>query len=144
WHLGRVTEWGRTERCALGTPGEAQPMPCSLRTGLSYCLIDGRPIFLDIDRDRYFRLEGPREAEFLAKAKAGSHARMCIPQPARSAIELEPAPGSADAATILRIFGLMLRTRRQLRTRAFKRVLRDIVAYRDSRACLTDQARCLE
>lgn len=31
-------------------------MPFQLRSGLSYCLCDGRPVFLDVAKDRYFML----------------------------------------------------------------------------------------
>ena len=36
-----------------------------LRDGLSYCLIDGTAVFLDLPRDRYFRLPPERNREFV-------------------------------------------------------------------------------
>lgn len=105
-------------------------MPCLLQPGLSYCLIDGRPIFLDIDEDRYFRLEGPQEAEFLAHARGCAPERSCMPQPARSAIELGAQPGSSSVKTILQVFALTLRMRRQLRKQTLKAVLHGVANRR--------------
>lgn len=118
-------------------------MPSSLRPGLSYCLIDGHPIFLDIDQDRYFRLEGAREAEFLAHAHVSAAAGASVPQAARSAIELSAGVGSTSVATILRVFFLTLRIRRQLRTRALKDVLHGIVRRRELAATRVEEARIL-
>lgn len=37
-----------------------------LRAPLSFCVIDGRPVFLDVAKDRYFRLSDEMEPAFLA------------------------------------------------------------------------------
>lgn len=39
-------------------------MPHPLCDGLSYCLIDGDPIFLDLHANRYFRLKGEMKSSF--------------------------------------------------------------------------------
>lgn len=118
-------------------------MSSSLRPGLSYCLIDGHPIFLDINADRYYRLEGAREADFLAHAGTIATAGASIPQPARSAIELSASVDATSVATILRVFALTLHMRRQLRTRALKDVLRGVVRRRDLAIARVDEARTL-
>jgi hypothetical protein len=115
-------------------------MPCRLRPGLSYCLIDGRPIFLDIDEDRYFRLEGPQEAEFLAHARGCAPEQACMPQPARSAIELGADPGSPSVTTILQVFALTLRTRRQLRKQTLKAVLHGVAHRRGTTTSNVDDS----
>lgn len=119
-------------------------MPCSLRPGLSYCLIDGHPIFLDIDEDRYFRIEGTREAEFLARANTDRPPDVYIPQPARSAIELASGPRAANVATVLRVLALTLRMRRWLHRRALKDILHDVVRCREAAQPHPQEARLLD
>ena len=46
-------------------------MAYRLNSDLTYCLIDGHPIFLDISRDRYFRLSPALEYAFLEYASTG-------------------------------------------------------------------------
>lgn len=41
-------------------------MAAPLREGLSFCLIAGEAVFLDVSNDRYFRLTSQQNAEFLA------------------------------------------------------------------------------
>jgi hypothetical protein len=137
---------GRTERCALRAFEKVNAMTCYLRPGLSYCLIDGHPIFLDIDEDRYFRLEGPQEAQFLAHTSADATAQAGIAQPVWSAIELAtgPGPGSASVVAILQVSALTLRMRHQLHRRAFKDVLHDVVRCREATTSQVDEARTLE
>ena len=43
----------------------ARPMPCKIRSGVSYCVIDRQCYFIDLDRDRYFTL-GPELGARLA------------------------------------------------------------------------------
>lgn len=39
-------------------------MTYSLRSGLSFCIVEGRPVFLDLFADRYFMLSGDSEVQF--------------------------------------------------------------------------------
>jgi hypothetical protein len=130
-------------------------MHYSLRPNLSYCMIDGHPIFLDIDEDRYFRLDGPLEDAFRAYVNAGvghgpcmdalvdrailvpgslpDHRSNRISLPARSSIELAAGSGPVGIAAILQVFAIVWRMRSQLGVRALKEVLHDLARYRDER-----------
>lgn len=125
-----------------------------LRHNLSYCMIDGHAIFLDIEKDRYFRLEKSLEDAFLAHVHAdGGHqkcrdalidheilipgptADRCSPQrlapPTRSLIELRAQPKRAEIAAILEVFAIVWRVRRQLRTRPLKETIEALTRYRE-------------
>ncbi|GAB3309893.1 lasso peptide biosynthesis B2 protein [Luteimonas notoginsengisoli] len=128
-------------------------MRYSLPYNLSYCLIDGHAIFLDINSDRYFRLSDALEAEFLAYVSGGEAGHACVdalvdreilvpdlsmrtrppalPQPSRSALELEVRAGSARIAAIMQVFAIVLRTRRRLRNLSLCAVLDDVVRCRE-------------
>lgn len=47
-------------------------MSFALRQGLSYCLSNGRPVFMDLDADRYFGLSQAAEAAFLRLIDGGA------------------------------------------------------------------------
>jgi hypothetical protein len=70
-----------------------------LREGVSFCRVDGRHVFLDVERDRYFMLEGDAAAAF-EKLVSGSNS----------------SPGAADRERLLST-GLVepSKTRRALR-----------------------------
>lgn len=128
-------------------------MHYSLRPNLSYCVIDGRAIFLDIDGDRYFRLDDSLEAAFFAYVhakyvdKAGidaliEHAILTpgstsdnrshrLSPPTRSSLELTSGSGPIRMTAILKVFMIVRHTRRQLRTQALKDVLDNLVRYRE-------------
>lgn len=128
-------------------------MHYSLRPNLSYCVIDGRAIFLDLDGDRYFRLDDCLEAAFFAYIhaknvdKAGIDAliehKILIPgstsnhhsyrlsPPTRSSLELTAGSGPIRMTAILKVFMIVRHTRRQLRTQALKDVLDDLMRYRE-------------
>ena len=130
-------------------------MHYKLPPNLSYCMVDGHPIFLDTDEDRYFRLSGSLAEAFRAYVAPGSvagssmgmlvdHAILVpasgpenrcneMPSPARSAIELATSSGTARIASLLQVFHIVWRTRRDLATRALKDVLHDIVRHREER-----------
>lgn len=44
---------------------EVSALRYALRRGLSYCVIDGNALFLDVPRDRYFRLSSRQNSAFL-------------------------------------------------------------------------------
>lgn len=129
-------------------------MRYGLRHNLSYCMIDGHAIFLDIEKDRYFRLEGSLEDAFLAYANAdGGNERYrdalidhgiltprptadhCAPQelapPSQSLVELRARPKRAEIAAVLEIFSIVWRVRRQLRTRPLKDTLEELTRCRE-------------
>lgn len=130
-------------------------MRYSLRPNLSYCMIDGQAIFLDIDDDRYFRLDGSLEDAFLAYANAdGDHAAcvgalidraILVPgsttdrhpdrlsPPSRSSLELPASSSPAGIASILQVFTIVWRMRRRLAARALKDVLDELVLHRERR-----------
>lgn len=128
-------------------------MRFSLRPGLSYCLIDGRPIFLDTDRDRYFRLAEPLEDAFLAHLAGGGeptcsqtlldHAilvpgaatmqpHLGMPRATRSVIELTAGAASVKPASVWLVFALVWSTRRRLRRHPLDAVLESAVRERHS------------
>lgn len=127
-------------------------MQYSLRPNLSYCLIDGHAIFLDLDGDRYFQLGNHLESIFLAHMDTGvadeagidalierrvlvrgsvpdrcSHA---VTRPVRSSLETPANGARVGVATILRVFTIVRRTSRHLRTQPIKVVLDDLLRYR--------------
>lgn len=128
-------------------------MRFSLRPGLSYCLIDGRPIFLDTDQDRYFRLSEPLEDAFLAHLAEGGgstcsktlldHAilvpgagamqpHLGMSRATRSVIELTAGGASVEPASVWLVFALVWSTRRRVRRRPLDAVLEGVVRERDS------------
>jgi len=126
-----------------------------LRQNLSYCLIDGHPIFLDLDGDRYFQLGGHLESAFLAymgngitdetevdklieskilvRRPSSDHCPRTVAPPARSSLELTKVSGRVRMTAILRVFKIVRNTSRQLRTQPIKVVLDDLVRYRERR-----------
>lgn len=129
-------------------------MRYGLRHNLSYCMIDGHAIFLDIEKDRYFRLEKSLEDAFLGYVHTdGGHqgcrdalidhgllipgptADHCAPQqlapPSQSLVELRLQPKRAEAAAVLEVFAIVWRVRRQLRTRPLKETIEALTRYRE-------------
>jgi len=127
----------------------------SLRHNLSYCLIDGHAIFLDLDGDRYFQLDDHLEPAFLAHIdtgvvdKAGIDALIerrilvrgsapdrcshTVTAPTRSSLELTAGSARVGVTAILRVITIVRRTRRQLRTQPIRAVLDDLLRYREDR-----------
>lgn len=132
-------------------------MRYQLREDLSCCDVDGHLIFLDIARDRYFKLTNPLEkamrcfqahedvastlledlatARILVKAP-GLKARATIANiqsPSRSAIEQPPtiAGQRIGIAIVFEVMAIVCSTRHQLKTRALKTNLNEASAYRD-------------
>lgn len=144
-------------------------MRFNLRPGLSYCLIDGRPIFLDTERDRYFRLAEPLEDAFLALLAGandhaftqtlfdsailvpGPHITHCdrdMPRPTHSVIELTGGCASAKPAAMLLVLAIVWGTRRRLRKYALGAVLEGVAQEREAVRRLTplsvDEAQLIE
>lgn len=115
----------------------------TLRHGLSYCLIDGRAIFLDVDKDRYFRLGPALEAAFLrhaegcrldeATSKALADLEILVVDPSlaqaprkipiaprRSVLETDYSPPAAGVAAVIESAAIVLRTRRDMRVKSLK------------------------
>lgn len=117
-----------------------------LSDDLSFCLVDERPIFLDLRGDRYFRLSGQIEKMFLRwvsgeSMEAGDlallierrileadlsgvmHPGRSVRHPRVSVLEL-PAAAGAGVFTFLEVFYLVLLTRIQLKTIGFSATAR--------------------
>lgn len=123
-----------------------------LRSDLSYCLIDGHAIFLDVDGDRYFRLPTSLETAFLAWVSRGectastlrglvdcgvlddsldpsfSPPRRTAEPPMRSALEMGQATRFFSASVLFEVGTLVASTHRQLRTRLLKDILDNLPA----------------
>ena len=144
-------------------------MRFNLRPGLSYCLIDGRPIFLDTERDRYFRLSEPLEDAFLALLSGASdhaftqtllerailvpgpptmHRDLGVPRPTHSVIELTGGGAPVEPAAMLPVFAIVWGTRRRLRKHTLGAVLEGVVREREAARRLTplspDEAQVIE
>lgn len=128
-----------------------------LRDNLSYCLIDGHAVFLDIDADRYFLLSGHLERTFLAYASRNSLAdetlkeladrKILAPCPAdasiepafndslptRSAIELSRPTGRFAARHVAEVWRDVWISRRLLKVRTLKNVVDATARYRNER-----------
>lgn len=132
-------------------------MRYQLREDLSCCDVDGHMIFLDIARDRYFKLTGLLEkamrsfqahedvASMLLKDLAAARILVEAPDlkaratianiqhPTRSAIE-QPAAIAGhrfSVAIVFEVMAIVWSTRRQLKTRKLKTNLDEASAYRD-------------
>ncbi len=137
-------------------------MPRCIDPDLSYCLIDGRPLFLDLAADRYFHLSDALECAFLAHLRGATasasdtgrlRGRGLLPavardgaQPASTAIDapresaMEPMQhGKAvRAGAALGAFSDVSVVQLQLRYRTLKDTLASMARYRDARAHVQD------
>jgi len=135
-------------------------MPRCIDPDLSYCLIDGRPLFLDLAADRYFRLSDALERVFLAHlegaalsasdtrrlrgrgitpaAPHGMQASGAIEVPRTSAMERasRDTPFKVDAA--VGVFRDVCSVHLQLRYLTLKGTLASMAAYRGERANALD------
>lgn len=129
-------------------------MPFRLHHDLSFCEVDGRLIFLDVGKDRYFRLSKAMERAFSAymkadhgpetdinglvecgilvdtKTKADRVTHVAIDVPSRSALEQRVHVNPVPMATTLDVFGIVFRTKLQLKALGLKETLRRLAAYR--------------
>lgn len=133
-------------------------MPYQLPEELSYCHVDGCLIFLDLDRDRYFRLPHYLEVEFLACLRGVEQAGVGlenlvrrkiltrdsgtqrqlnappIPAPSCSALEHRPSGHVSDTTGFLQVLAAVCLTRWQLETRRLRDVIASCVRYRQLNA----------
>lgn len=72
-------------------------MPYRMRADLAFCLVAGRPVFLDIAEDRYFTITGSLAAAFMAFADGEPVTGGLLERLARAKI-LEPAPNAGQPA----------------------------------------------
>lgn len=120
---------------------------------LSFCHIDGRPIFLDTKDDRYFRLSGTLERAFNAHVEDAdlppediahlverriltetpsfaSNTGASIPIASRSALELSSLPAPRGIGAVAELFAIVCWTQFQLKTRNLKEILDDVITRR--------------
>jgi hypothetical protein len=131
-------------RLALGYV-KAKMTSYSLRDDLSFCLVDGHPIFLDMGGDRYFRLSGSMERAFMdwldnAGTEAdiallverniltnlSTHSRdPCGPtqKPRLSALELPFTSVPCSVRTLAEVFATVSWTQIELKTIGIKRTV---------------------
>lgn len=129
-------------------------MPFRLHHDLSFCEVDGRLIFLDIGKDRYFRLSEAMERAFVAHVVLGQHpetdisilvergilidaqantdcaARLVIEGPNRSALEQAVSVKLVPMAVSVDVFGIVFQTKLQLKTLGLKEILCRLAVYR--------------
>ena len=130
-----------------------------MRDNLSYCVIDGHAVFLDIEADRYFCLPERLERDFVAYASAsdcsGTTLKMLVEHniltpergagrdaaptqisaPRRSAQEMRDSNTGIAMLAIPEVAAAVLACRRRIRTKAFKDILDRTVRFREQR-CL--------
>ncbi|MDH5822709.1 lasso peptide biosynthesis B2 protein [Luteimonas sp. RD2P54] len=135
-----------------------------LRSSLSYCLIDGHAIFLDVDGDRYFRLPAPLETTFLTHMTTGECATSALrgllecgllenapssslrrtqtfaEPPMRSALEMASVAGFFSVGALLEVGTIVASTYWRLRTRPLRDVLDHLVARHVEDSALKDAA----
>jgi len=70
-------------------------MKHQIRSGLAYCLVETRPVFLDVRQDRYFMIQGALESAFKAFLAGDALSTDSVSRLACAKI-LEPAAGSAE------------------------------------------------
>lgn len=123
-----------------------------LQDGLSFCLVDGHAVFLDIRNDRYFRLSGQMERMFMAYVE-GSHglpdlaplierniltaspppsyiAQDLVDAAQSSALELPASPLPCGIGTATEVFTTVCWTQIRLKTRRLKAILDKTVDFR--------------
>lgn len=128
-----------------------------LRDDLSFCLVDGHPIFLDIREDRYFRLSGEFERLFLGHIDDTAHSRqelaplierdiltrtpprnglqsVAVPTASCSALEATPAREAFHPGVAAEVLATVCWTQIQLKTRPLKAILDHLIDRRLRRA----------
>jgi hypothetical protein len=140
-------------------------MQYQLREDLSFCRIDGHFIFLDIQRDRYFRLDNAMESALLAYIDHNEHsstgfsklikhniltkasgtercvAPPVIKSPSRSVLEEGTETHKFDVFACLEVFAILAATKWQLKTRKLKDILDRLIASRQGRGRAQGSAR---
>ncbi len=129
-------------------------MPYALRSGLSFCEIDGQLVFLDIENDRYFRLSESVQRSFmsylaskdacttcaaclvengiLAESTVGSNCQgQAFEYPSSSAIELAHSRAKISLRSVLEVSATVFWTKLQLETRGLRNVLLSLAKCRE-------------
>lgn len=136
-----------------------RPMPYQIRPELSFCEIDGHLTFLDIESDRYFRLSDRLERCFITHLRGDECSQIdihklvergllvegepdgeaasssIIEKPLRSAIESTTAGSRTPAGVLLEVVGITCFAQMRLKTLRLKRILSELTAYRQRKAC---------
>ena len=141
-------------------------MQYRLRDGLSFCFVDGHPIFMDIRNDRYFMLPAALEHAFAtyiqghepsaAPLSALLDNKILIPTkfsqcscPAsatelatRSAMEEQTGGEGLSALVYLEVLSIVYKIRNRLRTMSLYALLNDLAVHRRSKVSFTDAVSC--
>jgi len=131
-----------------------------LNSDASFCHVDDGLVFLDIRKDRYFRLPAHLEVALLRyleglpsseaevsrlvalnvlaarTAHPGGEPEALLPLPTRSAIEQPHGVRLPRPSTVVAVMRVVLLTQLQLKTRSLQRTLQLLVAHRQ-RMCST-------
>lgn len=125
---------------------------------LSYCQVGSRLVFLDVSRDRYFRLGGELETAFLAYLSGGTPDETCVqqliqrgvlaeelgsaierqplpPLPSESAMEMAGMATRTGPAELIEVFLLVVHTRIRLRMTRLEGIL-DVYVRHDEGGCI--------
>lgn len=132
-----------------------------LNDDISFCELDGRLFFLDVQRDSYFQLPATLERSFLSYLAAPNGGgvdvgvfarhnlllqaplipldgrRFAIDPPGKSVPETASRSGRVHARLILDVFAIVATVHRQLRTHRLKTTLVGLEEYRRERSSLT-------
>lgn len=136
-----------------------------LNANVSFCELDGRLFFLDIQKDRYFQLSEAAEQSFRSYLEAEGGASVSVsglikhnllsqitarpsgqpsldlPCPSQSTLEVPYPNGRVPLDAIRDVFLAVSTMRFQLKARRLKSVLQALAAYRDRKTstCVEDQ-----
>ncbi|RXR07055.1 lasso peptide biosynthesis B2 protein [Pseudoxanthomonas composti] len=102
-------------------------MAFSITPDLSFCLIDGNPIFLDIEADRYFTLPSDRTDALLAEQSLGATIEeLPIQSSTCSILELPTLESSGGLPAFLEVAAITLSVRLQLKRKRLRLVLDEL------------------
>jgi hypothetical protein len=135
-------------------------MTWHLNEDVSYCWLDGRLFFLDIQRDLYFQLPDVLERNFLdyleapddadidrlvrynllsqSMTKTHGSTALAIGPPSQSVPEMTSINGYVPASVIRDVFIIVAKMRRQLKEQRMKSILQALSEYRRKRTCMAD------
>lgn len=138
---------------SVGT--SADTVQYALSSHTSFCHVDDGLIFLDIRKDRYFRLPSHLEVALVrylkgepssqadvsrlvaseilvaAPSQPAREPEVWLPPPTRSAVEQSPTDHLPAPMDALDVICIVLLTHLQMKTRSFRLVLESLVRYRD-------------
>lgn len=132
-------------------------MPYALRDDVSFCWVDGRPVFLDLRDDRYFQLPISMERTFIAcledpngvqndptellerdilvaaTSDAIGLSAVSVERASYSAFEQPPSEQTVGLAVLLEVLAIVWLTALQMKMRTLKDVLASLDVYRRHR-----------